>query len=123
MFDRLRSVAQEENRGLYAILDQGQLLERRAGQLRIALPEGFGARRLATRIADFEAICERVFGCPTRIEFETHADAAGSAAATHRPPDDSDLARRRSREALEHAGINDALDILGGEIVDIRPIS
>ena len=38
-------------------------------------------------------------------------------------PADSDLAKRRTQEALRHPGINDALELLGGEIVDIRPIS
>jgi hypothetical protein len=125
VFDRLRSVAQKENRGLFSILDEGQLLERSEGLLRIALAPGFGARRLATRIADLEAIAGRLFGHPTRVEIETGGgdETPRAARKSGRPPADSDLARRRRQDALQHPGINDAIDLLGGEIVDIRPIS
>ncbi|HKJ25854.1 MAG TPA: hypothetical protein VKB65_13600, partial [Myxococcota bacterium] len=124
VFDRLRAVAQEHNRGLYAVLDEAHLLERSASKLRIALPAGFGARRLETRLADFEAVCERVFGRPYRIEIETSdAPGAGPAPRPAVPPPDSDLARRRRADALRHAGINDAIDVLGGEILEIRPLT
>ena len=36
---------------------------------------------------------------------------------------DSDLARRRKADALKHPGVNEAIDVLGGEILDIRPLS
>ena len=87
------------------------------------MPANFGARRLATRLADFEALCERLFGRPTRIEIRTEGDPTDVPPAAARPPEDSDLANRRRKDALKHHGINDALDVLGGEIVDIRPIS
>ena len=123
IFDRLRAVAQEENRGLYAVLDDGQLLERGKGRLRIALPSGFGARRLGTRLADLEAICARLFGHPVRVELETpDGGTATPAAQSAGPPPDSDLARKRKADALKHPGVNEALDILGGEILDIRPL-
>jgi hypothetical protein len=125
VFDRLRAVAQDDNRGLYAVLDEGELLERGDGRLRIALPEGFGARRLAGRVAELEAICERVFGAPHRVDIETRAAGGGAtpAAAPRGPRRDSDLDRRRRADALKHPGINDALDLLGGEILDIRPLA
>jgi len=124
VFDRLRAVAQEENRGLYAVLDEGRLLERTEDRLRIALPVGFGARRLETRIADLEGVCERVFGRRLHVELRTGEATPDSAAARPRgPAPDSDLARRRRADALQHAGVNDALDVLGGEILEIRPLS
>jgi hypothetical protein len=124
VFDRLRAVAQEGNRGLYAVLDEGELLERAEGRLRIALPDDFGARRLAGRIAELEAICERVFGSPHRIEIETRSPGGVAPAVPPKgPAADSDLVRRRRADALKHPGINDALDLLGGEILDIRPLA
>jgi hypothetical protein len=33
-----------------------------------------------------------------------------------------DLARRRRKEALSHPNVNQALEILGGEILEIRPL-
>ncbi|MBW2314285.1 MAG: DNA polymerase III subunit gamma/tau [Deltaproteobacteria bacterium] len=124
VFDRLRAMAQEENRGLYAVLDEGRLLERTESKLRIALPEGFGARRLETRLVDFEAVCQRLFGRPIRVELAAgDTPAPGPKAKPVGPPPDSDLARRRRADALKHPGINEALDVLGGEILDIRPLN
>ena len=124
VFARLRAVAQEENRGLYAVLDEGRLLSRETDRLRIALPVGFGARRLASRLEGLEAICERIFGRRTRVEVETVDDPEAAVARRAKgPPPDSDLAQRRRKDALNHAGINDALDLLGGEILDIRPLT
>jgi len=123
VFDRLRAVAQEENRGLFAVLDEGHLLERTEDRLRIALPSGFGARRLETRLADLEGVCERLFGRRLRVELQT-GEAASDAppARPSGPAPDSDLARRRRADALKHPGVNEALDVLGGEILEIRPL-
>jgi DNA polymerase-3 subunit gamma/tau len=123
VFDRLRAVAREENRGLYAVLDEGRLLERSGDRLRIALPAGFAARRLAARLDGLEAVCARIFGRRLRIELETVEAADGPAGRRPSgPPPDSDLARRRRQDALGHPGVNDALDVLGGEILEIRPL-
>jgi hypothetical protein len=35
---------------------------------------------------------------------------------------DDELGRRRRLEALQHPAVNAALEILGGEIVEIRPL-
>jgi len=123
VYDRLRAMAQAENRGLFAVLDEGRLLARDDGLLRIALPAGFAARRLQGRNDALAAVCGRFFGAPTRVELEIRTDEGASPPARRRgPPPDSDLARRRRQDALRHASVNGALEILGGEIVDIRPL-
>jgi DNA polymerase-3 subunit gamma/tau len=123
VFDRLRALAREENRGLYAVLDEGRLLERSGDRLRIALPAGFAARRLTGRLDGLEALCERIFGRRPRIEIELEESADASAGKRPPgPPADSDLARRRRQDALNHPGVNDAIDVLGGEILEIRPL-
>jgi DNA polymerase-3 subunit gamma/tau len=119
IFDQLRRFVRQSDRGLAAALEGGRLLERAPGRLRLAVPEGFAARRLETRRADLEAACARFFGAPARLDLEAITlDPAGPADATA----ESDLARRRRQEALDHPAVNDALDILGGEIVEIRPV-
>jgi len=53
------------------------------------------------------------------VEIECDADEPAPAAARSA---ESDLGRRRRQEALDHPAVNDALEILGGEIVEIRPL-
>jgi hypothetical protein len=120
IFDRLRGFAQRENRSLFAALAGGRLLERTATQVRIALPEGFGARRLESRLGELEAVCARFFGVPLRVKLETEPQKAGVPAGPCAP--DPEDARRRRQEALDHPGLHAALEILGGEIVEIRPL-
>jgi len=120
LFDRLRGFVREENRALYAALDGGRIVEREPGRLAIALPAGFAATRLQGRRAALEAACEKLFGRPTRVEVVAEPSAGGEAARG--PALDSDLARRRRQEALNHPALNAALEILGGEILEIRPL-
>jgi hypothetical protein len=74
--------------------------------------------QLEARIGELEQICERFFGEPTRVALSTRDSA------TPEPDGDpgEDLARRRRKEALSHPNVNQALEILGGEIVEIRPL-
>jgi DNA polymerase-3 subunit gamma/tau len=119
VFDQLRRFVRQGDRGLAAALEGGELVERAADRLRLAVPEGFALRRLETRRADLESICARFFGAPLRVELAARA-VAPAGPAPGGP--ESDLARRRRQEALDHPAVNDALEILGGEIVEIRPV-
>jgi DNA polymerase-3 subunit gamma/tau len=119
VFEQLRRFVRQGDRGLAAALEGGRLVARAPGRLRLAVPEGFAARRLETRRADFEAACGRFFGESVRVELEPIA-LAGAPAGPAAP--ESDLARRRRQAALDHPNLNDALEILGGEIVEIRPV-
>jgi len=119
VFDQLRRFAQQHNRGLFAALEGGRLAERGERHLRIALPEPFATRRLQSRHEDLRRICESFFGGALRVEVECDApEPAGPGA----PARTSDLARRRRQEALDHPAVNASLEILGGEIVEIRPL-
>ncbi len=120
VLDRLRGFLQSENRGLAAALEGGQLLERSTDRLRIAVPGSFAATRLQSRIAPLEEICGRFFGRRLRIEI-TQCDESGPNGRA-RPELDGELARRRRQEALQHPAVNAAMEILGGEIVEIRPL-
>jgi len=119
VFDQLRRFAQQHNRGLFAALEGGRLAERGERHLRIALPEPFATRRLQSRHDELRRICERFFGGPLRVEVECEAPKPAGPGA---PARTSDLARRRRQEALDHPAVNASLEILGGEIVEIRPL-
>jgi DNA polymerase-3 subunit gamma/tau len=120
VYDRLAAFAQQENRGLFAALAGGRLVERAPGRLRIRLASGIAARRLAARGRDLEAVCARFFGEPVRVELETDSGAPARPGAT--PAADDAAARRRKQRALDDPGVNAALEVLGGEIVEIRPL-
>ena len=121
IYDRLSAFAQERNRGLFAALEGGELLERAPGRMRVRLPSALAARRLASRAQELEEVCRLFFGETVRIELESLQSAAPEAAAPAKPTD-SAAARRRRQQALDHPGVNTAIEVLGGEIVEIRPL-
>ena len=115
--DRLRALATERDRTLGAALEGAELLVRTDKVLRLRVPQAFAAHRLERRRADLEAVCARLAGHPLRIEVigpgtDARDEAAGGADET---------LRRRRRDALAHPAVNTVLEILGGEVVEIRP--
>ena len=119
VFDRLRNFAQQANRGLFAALEGGRLAARTGETLRIALPSAIAVRRLEGRLAELSAVVERFFGRPHQVVLE--ADG-GPAEAAPRAAGPDPLAQRRRQEALNHPAVNQALEILEGEIVEIKPL-
>jgi DNA polymerase-3 subunit gamma/tau len=119
VFDRLRSFAQEANRGLFAALEGGRLAARTGETIRIALPSTIAMRRLEARLAEFEAVVERFFGGPRRVVLESDGGAAEAAPRATGP---DPQAQRRRQEALNHPAVNQALEILQGEILEIKPL-
>lgn len=120
VYDRLRIFAQGENRGLFAALEGGRLLDRSPGRLSLELSSSIGARRLAGRVRDLEEVCARLFGEPTEVEVRI-AESGTRNERVDRAAEES-VARGRRREALSHPAINQALEILGGEILEIRSL-
>jgi len=119
VLDRLRAVLGEEDRGLAAALEGAALIERTDQALRIAVPEAFAARRLERRLPDLEATCARLFGRPTRVSIS--GPSSETAEPRSRDREQQERARRR-REALDHPAVNTALEVLGGEVVEIKPL-
>jgi hypothetical protein len=119
VFDRLRGFAQQANRGLFAALEGGRLVARTDETIRIALPSAIAVRRLEARLAELEAVALRFFGGPRRVVLESDGPAAE---ATPRAAGPDPLAQRRRQEALNHPAVNQALEILQGEIVEIKPL-
>jgi DNA polymerase-3 subunit gamma/tau len=120
VYDRLRSLAQEENRGLFAALEGGRLVAREPGQVQIELPTSVATRQLQARMGDLEAVCRRFFGEATRVALATRQPATSEPESG--AGQDRSRARRQRQEALSHPNVNQALEILGGEIVEIRPL-
>ena len=112
--------AKEENRPLFAALDGGELLERKEGLLRIRLPDPLALRRLQSRSVELERTASRFLGRPVRVVLEAPASDPAPAAA---PGLDPEAVRARRQEALRHPAVNDALEILGGELLEIRPLA
>jgi len=125
VLDRLRSMAKKSNRVLFLPLDDAEILENVPGLLRLELPESFGASRLAQRKQELEDICESFFGCPTRVEIESRR--VGTTDVPEQPDLErqkrsQDLVRKWKQNALEHPAINQAIEILGAEVVSIRTL-
>jgi DNA polymerase-3 subunit gamma/tau len=120
VFDRLRGFAGRDNPGLFAALEAGRLIERGEDRLRIALPTAFSAQRLEDRRDALEAACGRFFGHPMAVAIEADtAEADGGALGTGLDPE---ALRVRRVEALNHPAVSDAVELLEGQIVEIRPL-
>jgi len=120
VFDRLRAFSREESPAVFAALDGGRLVEQNDTGLRIAVPEAFAADRLRDKAPLLEELAASFFGHPTSVRVELDArDAAGEADAVSEDPE---TLRVRRQAALNHPGVSRALEIMGGEVVEIRPL-
>jgi hypothetical protein len=117
LLDRLRALTAERDRTLAAALDGATLVAITPAALRLGVAQAFAAHRLERRRAELEAVLARLFGRALRLEVvgPDAAEPTGGAPG-------EDAARRRRREALAHPAVNAALEILGGEVVEIRPL-
>jgi len=120
VFDRLRAFAGKQDPGLFAALDGGELAQNEASRLRIRVPAGFGARRLEQKRAALEQCCERFFGRPVAVELEIVG--ATPEAPSIAQASSAEALRRVRQQALSHPAVNAALEVLEGEIVEIRPL-
>ena len=118
LLDRLRALATERDRALGAALEGVTIGDRNETSLTLRTLQPFAAHRLDRRRADLEAVCARFFGRPMRVVIvgpTGDGRPAGAAA-------DDEAVRQRRREALSHPAINATLEILGGEVIEIRSL-
>jgi len=120
VLDRLRAFARAAEPSIFAALDGAELIERSDEQLRIRVPEPFAARRLRERQSALDALAASFFGRATRVLIED-APAAGAALVPGAAPS-GEAARQRKQEALNDPAVGRALEILGADIVEIRPL-
>lgn len=125
IFDRLRAFGQDRNRGLFAALEGGRLLDRSAGKLRIGISSSTAVRRLDQRTGELEDICTEFFGESVRIQLVALPGAGGKATpavqTADNEPDVAAAARKQRQDALQHEAVNDALEVLRAEILEIKP--
>jgi len=119
VFDRLRNFAGEFHSGLLTPLEGGQLTQRTPSRITIAVPSAFSAKRLNHKRNQLEQACTRFFGNTMQVEIETMNSGEVASAAR---AEDSEAVRTRRQQTLEHPAVRTALDVLGGEIVEIRPL-
>jgi DNA polymerase-3 subunit gamma/tau len=120
IFDRLRAFAGRQDPGLFAALDGGRLSRIEAAGLRIAIPAGFAAQRLERKREALARCCAEFFGREVAVELETLEEPSEAPHAERTP--DSEALRRLRQQALSHPAVNAALELLEGEIVEIRPL-
>jgi DNA polymerase-3 subunit gamma/tau len=120
VFDRLRAFAGKQDPGLFAALEGGELVRREEGRLYIRVPAGFSAQRLRQKLAALERSCEGFFGRAVAVEIETEGDAPAAPAEARASTEEA--LRRLRKQALSHPAVNTALEVLEGEIVEIRPL-
>jgi DNA polymerase-3 subunit gamma/tau len=118
VFDRLRSFAAQQDSSLAAPLDGGRIESRSHDHLCISVPTLFSAQRLNHKRSELEAACAGFFGRKMRVEIETPSAGNGEGGG----PGDAEAQRERRQQALEHPAVNLALEVLDGQIVEIRPL-
>ena len=118
-FAGLLDFGMQENRGLFASLDGGRLLECTEETLRIGVAKSFHQSRLENRMDDVRKICERFFGSRARVSIEVLDDTRATP-GTDAP--DRESIRQRRKKALDHEAINTAVQELDAQIVEIRPL-
>ena len=124
VLDRLRGFMREEHPGLVAALEGGKLLERDDEHIKVFVQEPFAAKRLRDRLKSLEAACAKFFGHPIRVQIETTEAGAkngSGAAADSKEALSGEALRELTQRALKNPAVNRAVEILDGEIVEIRP--
>ncbi len=121
VLDRLRAIAKESSSTLSHSLDAVELTERSTTHLHFTANGAFFARRLEDRRKDLEALCQRFFGRPMRVEIshdEEKTTVNGSAQSSANREQD----RKRRHAALNHPSVNLVLKQLRGAIIEIQAI-
>ncbi|MDE0885050.1 MAG: DNA polymerase III subunit gamma/tau [Myxococcota bacterium] len=125
VMDRLRVFAAKDNQPLAASLEQARLTKHAEDSLQIAPASSFQAKRLADRIDELEDLATRFFQKTTRVEIDHFAETPTGGAKTSksgaRPRQQQE--REKIQTALNDPVLNDAIKVLGGEIVKIVPLS
>jgi hypothetical protein len=120
ILDRLRDFLAADHPGLMAALEGGRLIEHDEKHLRVLIPEPFAAKRLRGRLEALESECGKFFKRQMRVEIVTADDTPAPSSDAVAAPSGEALRELRQR-ALDHPAVNRAVEILEGEIIEIRP--
>ena len=116
-----------------SILEQARPLEIALPKLRFGLLKGsFACNQMEDKetIADFSELAEAYFGTPVRVdvvamtpeEAEQQETKLPKSLAEQRQDEESDRAKRLRQDALDHPAVKNALEVLEGAVVEVRPI-
>jgi len=120
VFDRLAAFVAGRNPRLAAALEGGSLAGRSEGRLTLQAANRFAHQRLSGRCEELREICSAFFGTPTRVDVRLDGEP-GEASDDGAPLGGSAQLRELKQKALNHPAIGLAQEVLGGEIVEIRP--
>jgi len=118
LFDRLRTQALDADRSRYACLEGAELLSLEDNTMALGVSAPFHAERLRAQLGDLEAFAANLFGQPTRITVEIRSAQADPTESV----DSREYSRKRRQQALNSEPVNLAIEILGAQIIDIRPL-
>lgn len=120
VFDRLAAFVADRDPRLAAALEGGGLSERQEGALTLRAANRFAHQRLSSRCGELEEMCATFFGRPTRVTVKLEGEASDQPEGAARAGSSEQLRELRQR-ALNHPAIGVALEVLDGEIAEIRP--
>jgi len=120
VFSRLHAFTERRNPRLAAALEDCSLLERGTAHIRMGAPNRFAAQRLESRREALEEISGEFFGGTMRVHVE---QTNGTTAADANAQAGSERDRQARQRALEHPTVGLALEVLEGEIAEIRPLT
>ena len=121
VFERFAAFVAARNPKLAAALEGGGLLGRQEGALTLRAANRFAHQRLSARCADLEEIAGAFFGTATRVEVKREGEGTADGATTVRG-DGSEQLRELKQNALNHPAIGAAIEVLDGEIAEIKPL-
>ncbi len=112
-WEELLGFVQQKKIGLYLSLSHARFLARANGTLAVGVAKEKFRAELTSRAtqSQLEALISEFYGTPTRVRVEAVSEEARSAAP----------AAASANEMLEHPSVKAAVDILGGEVREVRP--
>ncbi|MCH2171525.1 DNA polymerase III subunit gamma/tau [Myxococcota bacterium] len=117
VFDRLKAFVRKRQPGLSGALDGSEMIQCQPGAVVFRALTPFAAVRLQDRQQDMSQLCSEFFDTPTTIRLE--AESASEESSGQNPED----LREVRQTALSNPGVNAILEIMEGEIREIRPLS
>jgi len=111
-WDELLGFVQQKKLGLYLTLTHARYVGGGAGQLVLGVAKEKFRSELSSRTtqSQLESFCSEFYGTPTRVRIEAVSEEVVPPTA---PP--------QASEMLEHPSVKAAVEILGGEVREIRP--
>ena len=103
-------------------LENASLIEQTPDSIRIAPGSAFQAKRLEDRLSYLQKVTHEFFNREVTVEIASFAPALSGALPTGSAPAQVETERKKIQSALNDPVLNEAIKLLGGEIVKIIPL-